>query len=245
MIPVTKRDILIGGIALAIGAAAASELTFLWTKSRIRTSLEKVYEERLRSETEATREHYKIMAKADEYATPLSAAEAMGTPLPPEIVAEKNEPVAYEKMAKPQTVVVNVFDIHGDEHSKDAFDLELEKVKRSNSPTGTPYILSWEEYLENDQEYEQLRITYFDEDDCYVNEDDELLTSAADSVGAPANLQFGYGSNDPEVVFVCNPRLNMMFEITRGKGSYAEAVHGFIQHSDDRPRVRKFRQHRD
>jgi hypothetical protein len=58
------------------------------------------------------------------------------------------------------------------------------------------------------------------------------------------NLRFGYGSNDSNMVYVRNPRIEMDMEIVRSQGTYTKEVLGFddeaeLKHSGRRRRFRE------
>ena len=123
------------------------------------------------------------------------------------------------------------------------FNYELEIAKRAEHPN-EPYIISKDEYFENEPDNEQLHVTWFAGDEILADDQDEPMIEGEETVGELNLEKFGYGSGDNNVLYVRNEHLGADFEIIRSEGKYAHEVSGFIEHSDDyhRPKVRKFRE---
>lgn len=131
-------------------------------------------------------------------------------------------------------VVKNVFD---DAHSDGDFDYDYELAIRI---PGVPYILSQEEFMLNEPEYDQNTLTYFEGDDVLTDSRDVVINESETTVGDANLLRFGHGSKDNNVIYIRNEKLEIDFEVVRSMGEYTKEVLGFIQH-DDRPGVRRFR----
>lgn len=142
-----------------------------------------------------------------------------------------------EKVEVKASIRQNIFDNPDKvEEEDDDFDLEAEKENRSPD---RPYVIHVDEFLENETEYSQNSISYFEGDEVLVDEMDQPIRDIQGVVGVE-NLSFGYGSRDKNVVYIRNDRLEIDFEVTRSEGKYTTEVLGFIEHSD-KPRPRKFR----
>lgn len=143
----------------------------------------------------------------------------------------------------PEDIIVeNIFDRDGDK-----IDWAAEKALRN---TVDPYIISSEEFYQNENDYEQMSLTYYEGDDILSDGKDEPVQSVEHTVGLWAFNRFGHGSDDPNVVYIRNGRLSMDFEVMRNEGSFAEEVHGItgksIRHMDSsKGKVRKFRTYDD
>jgi hypothetical protein len=98
--------------------------------------------------------------------------------------------------------------------------------------------------MNNDDEQEQTSLTYFAGDDVLVDERDQVMRDIDATVGLENLQKFGHGSNDPLVVYVRNPRLEVDYEISKSDGTFATEVHGFqddeLRHMQHRPRRRRF-----
>jgi len=142
----------------------------------------------------------------------------------------------------------NVFD--GREPAEEEWDYEAELRIRAENPD-KPYILHHDEYYENETEFEQATLTYYEGDDTLVDEKDVPVPDEDATVGEDALTAFGHGSKDKNVVFVRNDKLEMDFEIVRSNGKFSVEVLGFddqeeseLRHSYSRP-GRKFRMGHD
>jgi hypothetical protein len=91
-----------------------------------------------------------------------------------------------------------------------------------------PYIISIEEFMTNETGYAQETVTYFLGDQVLCDSQDRAVEDINRTIGLH-NLVFGHRSNDPNVVYVRNEKLNLEFEILRSEGKYAVEVLGFTQ----------------
>lgn len=129
----------------------------------------------------------------------------------------------------------NLFEGTGD------FDYDVEVSMRKPQ---FPYIITHEEFLENEPEHKQIAITYFEGDGVLSDDRDQSIEELDRTVGDGNIIRFGAGSNDPNILYIRNERLKMDFEIARSDGKYAHEVLG-LEHSDEtfdrRRRARRFR----
>ena len=100
-----------------------------------------------------------------------------------------------------------------------------------------PYIIHEDEYRESELDYAQVSYTYYAADDVLVGEDDRPITHPDLTVGQN-NLRFGHGSEDPNIVFVRNDRLELEMEICRSPGSYEQEILG-LEHSETHEKTRR------
>lgn len=224
------------------------------TKAEVTEKLEAIYAD----QTEEMRLHYAKLYKRDEFSAPMAViADGMLTILKEEeydnpdnfpepsvvsdgqggILATVPGKVDYTKPGGEEVTNVNVFDL--DESDGDAWDLQRELDSRDDL---FPYIISDEEFLENELEHAQSRIFYYDEDAVVAYESDVIMTDAEEVLDLD-NLKFGYGSSDRNVVYIRNVRIEMDFQVLRVSGSYSKTVAGFdeddvLEHSH---KPRKFR----
>lgn len=156
--------------------------------------------------------------------------------------------VAYDRVGKVESVAVteqeiqvkasikkNIFDSKVDGNGD--FDQAEEYAKRER---GEPYIITKDEFFENDLEFSQSTLEYYEVDDTLCDEQNHALNADEEmnTVGS-GNLLFGRGSGDRLIVYIRNERLQAEYEVKLCNGSFAEEVLGFIEHSDKR--IRKFR----
>lgn len=93
-----------------------------------------------------------------------------------------------------------------------------------------PYVIHQEEFNEEEPGYPQVTYTYYATDDVLTGEDD-IPVPHADIVVGQTNLKFGHGTDDENVVYVRNDKLELEMEICRSPGSYEIEVLG-LEHSD-------------
>lgn len=169
------------------------------------------------------------------------AAEALddyqGNPEKGETVRPGRERVDYTKAPKASDapiqetdtpVTSNIF-VNGKPLVAEEFDLAEEIKHRTDD---APYVVSKEEFFENEDEHVQVSLTYFAGDDTLVDEADKPVEDVEHTVGVANLVRFGQGSGDTNTVYVRNPINDIDFEVVYSEGKYAEEVLGFIQHSD-------------
>lgn len=138
--------------------------------------------------------------------------------------------------------VQNAFD--QDEPQPEPVDPWNQIVEQQNRGPIHPYIIHQDEHMANDDDYTQVTLTYFMGDDVLADERDTVIAEPDAIVGLGNLQQFGHGSNDPNIVYIRNPRLEVDYEVIRSEGTFAQEVHGFsgddLQHSERRRRRVRF-----
>lgn len=114
--------------------------------------------------------------------------------------------------------VVSIFP----EERTEPWDQEKENAARERHQ-GRPYIISVDEFQENELDLAQQTITFYEGDRVLVDQEDVPIYNYGNVVG---ELLFGHGSQDPNIVYVRNPRGKIEYEILRDHGSYAIVVLG-------------------
>lgn len=99
----------------------------------------------------------------------------------------------------------------------------------ANRVDGEPYVIHQNEFMSRDSNYTHVAYTYYEGDDVLVDENNRPLPHADIIVGVN-NLRFGVGTDDDDVVFVRNDRLERDMEICRTHDSYEEEVLGLENH---------------
>src|SRR5690349_5668170 len=252
-----NKNVVVGVVA-GVSFLSGGGLSYLLTKRHFRLK----YEELMAKDHEETKQYYARMYKRDEYETPESAAKALGVevstdrPTAPELEEmqanidrlgyapdEKKEPVE-EKLEKAAEVVEEAADevvnIFSQQQTDETFDYEEEKRLRTND---RPYVITHDEFMINENDNQQISLTYFQGDGILVDDKDEVIENENDTVGDANLLRFGHGSKDNNIVYIHNPLLDVDFEIARHTGTYTEQVAG-LKHSDPhdtRGKVRRFR----
>jgi hypothetical protein len=104
-----------------------------------------------------------------------------------------------------------------------------------------PFVISHDEYYDDEPGYQKLAITYYTEDDVLADDKDAPLPNWMEVAG-PFKSRFGEASGDPLVVFVRNKRLEVDFEISKDLRSFAQVVLGYGNPSAAKKFVRKPRE---
>lgn len=150
-----------------------------------------------------------------------------GPPHIPEVLAEKvasgvtpTDPRPENPMdPNPAGVPFNVLD-----SALERWNWDRETTYRDQNPEG-PYPVHEEEFASADAGYHVELMLFYEADEFVCQEDDprDVMYDAPLKLG---DLRFGYGSTDPDVCYIRNPRLLTDFKITRMRESYEVAVMG-------------------
>jgi len=88
------------------------------------------------------------------------------------------------------------------------------------------YIMSKEDFEENVSGFKQITLNYYPEDDVLTYDNDTPVQSIEKVLGTEALINFGLFSDDPDIVYVANPKFKGEYEVVRQNGSYEEIVLG-------------------
>lgn len=191
--------------------------------------LGETFEERLEKETADMRVFYKNVTK--KYKTPEEAAAVLIPEEAGKALTEpaKQEPVAYHKIEqKATTVTVSGSDSFKEFTQKAPVERNVftapDPLERNPD---IPYVITEEEFLENEREYNQVTLTWYAKDDVLCDEHDDIIENdrVSDTIGSDAYQHFGYGAPEDEV-HIRNEALQIDFMIKRHQGSYKVDVLG-------------------
>jgi hypothetical protein len=194
------------------------------------------FEALLEEEVLAAKAFYKRVNKVDEFETPESAVAAL---VPNEVVEAmdsyqgKDGKVAYNRVTRVSdeeadeledaVVQHNVFDAAVTDPT--AWDYQHEVALRESQPD-KPYVISFEEFHENEVNHDQETMTYYRGDDTLSDSKDKAIDDTEYTVGDDNLLRFGAGSHDANVVYVRNEKISQDFEIILSEGQYQVDVLG-------------------
>lgn len=265
----TSRQIAITSGAVVVGVAIGSYAGYRFAEKRLSTKFETLMQEeteKLREHYDAKLEAVKAQTKPSlvdkatalrqqDEADQIVVDQGYGGDLdivPPSADAvmqearEKAAGVARENYAiqKANEAVeretVNIFEAR-DEAAAAIEVWDYAKELKSRDPR-YPYVVHLDEWQENSSEYEKMDLTYYEGDEVLANDRDQALGDTEDAIGIDNLAKFGHGSGDPNVVFIRNDVREVLYEVNRSGGMYAQEVHGFdpdqIQHSDYQSRRR-------
>lgn len=214
------------GVAVGVG-------TFLVMDKRFNA----LFEEKVNEEVEKTTRFLSAIKKV-EYPTPEDAVAALypETEQAADLIEELNYVSKDENLAE---VVELLDEATKDEAVEDAdleFDFEAEAEIRTS---GKPYILEYNEFQAMDNPC--ICLQWFDGDGVLVDQDDRPVIDANKIVGLKNLNRFGYGSRDPNALYIHNPYYDTNYEVVREPGNYVDIDHygGHIQHQYDQGGDRK------
>jgi hypothetical protein len=202
-----------------MGVIVGFGVGYFVAEQRLKTKYSKLASE----EINKVREHYYAKTVAAEPKPSINEV-IEKTDIPPR---PTKPPVVVEE-AKP-VVVNNVFDESTDREWSYAEEL-------TRREPGVPYIIHIDEFRVNEPEHTQVSYTYYEQDDVLCDSHFMKVDDMDEAIGLGNLGHWGHGSNDPNVVYVRNEKLNLDFEVVRDRGLYAEAAHGYIRHSAERSR---------
>lgn len=157
-----------------------------------------------------------------------------------------NQPPDEEEVTEDEvevsSKVTNIFR-EAKENPVDIGELWDYEVELQNRKGSTPYVIHVDEYMADEAGLDQSTLTYYRGDDILTDSHDVPIYNHAEVTG---ELKFGYGSNDPNVCYIRNPRLKSEYEILLSHGSYEVEVLGLqfeeeLEHSSKR-QLPKFRE---
>lgn len=252
--------------ALLVGAGAGTAVTYKVVSAKLKAHYEAVSEQ----EIEEARKFYRTLNKQGEDGEVLTPEQIMeerhGSEAPEEAAQALREYQGIEKVKAPEpknyTEPEVKVHVHQDEEGTDVevelenhnifdetawvdkkFDYDVEVPRRTNE---APYIITKEEFFNNESEYEQASLTYFENDDVLIDAQDMPVDDTDRIVGDDHLTMFGYGAEEPDVLYVRNDKMEMEFEIARNESSFSKMMglvdDSFIEHSDSSRRGgRRFR----
>lgn len=220
-------------LAVVVGTGVATTgSTYLMMKRRYESILDNKVQEEL-----AKSEKFLSTISTKPYSSPMEAI----TELEVEVIGDAEEIIeaqAYATTDQSGDLVEVTHNVFTNMKESD-FDFETELPKRSPDH---PYIITETEYFES--ENQTITLTWFDGDEVLSDEKDEHIPDIERVVGEDNLLRFGYGSGDPNLLYIRNEKMEVDFEVVRNEGKYTEQVMGFIQHEDKRGPL-KFRTYDD
>lgn len=254
---------LIGASGIALGAIASYAISV--------KSLKAKYQQIADDQVEDVKQHYAILHKEGDNGNLNALASRYGTTETREEILEDREEAqqvvnregyrSYDKIPAqaeaPTSAITELVRSESEVESEaevveqNVFDSDLpdtywnweEELQRRETNPNEPFVITKEEFDNNETDADQNALTYYDGDDVLADERDVPIDEKDTIVGVLNLLRFGHASEDPKVVYVRNAKLGIDFEITQSEGKFAKEVLGFddeLRHSDRRP-LRKFR----
>lgn len=246
---VRNNPVILVGVALVAGSIGAF-VGYKVAEKRLSTKFDKL----LAEELEKTKEHYSAITKTGDYETPESTAAILiseeereeFTKISSEYEQESNEFAGVSVQEKSKTLdsdgdeveVTKTRNIFVDGRPIEEFDYEAEEENRSGDH---PYVISMEEFFENEPDHIQFSMVYYEGDGVLTDDSDEIVEHVSEYIGEENLTRFGYGSKDRNMVYIRNEKTNADYEIARSAGHYVTEVLGMDEEPEQRVKNRKFR----
>jgi hypothetical protein len=88
-----------------------------------------------------------------------------------------------------------------------------------------PYLITTEDFLQNENNYTQATLTYYENGDTLTGENDEPLDDKSRLMLIGTHLSdFGAFGEDPNAVYIRNDAIHMDLEVVKNESNYSEVV---------------------
>jgi hypothetical protein len=219
-----KQPVII--VAVSVGSGAVG---FFVGYKIAEKRLSDQFDERLERETKGMREFYTAAKKP--YSTPQEAAAELLTDAAStigEIVQENADKVAYHKIVTQEKYTPE--EVREKMDTVVDFGEQPEVVKnifaKNERDPEIPYVISQEEFMVNERDWEQITLTYYRGDNTLTDHREDIIEEPEKTVGPDGILSFGQGPSDPSTVHICNEKLGLLFEVVLHEGMYTQEVLG-------------------
>lgn len=231
-----------------VGAALGFYFGYRWNREKIRAEILEEAEKTIADIREVYRETYdpepEPSKKVPEKPSLDAVVEEKG--YSGEVKTEEDRllrpPVV---VSPPRTSPASARDLIRDEHpdNKDKNEGWNYTTELAQRQMERPYIIHQDEYMTNESGYSQTTLTYYDGDDVVTEEPNDTVVENVDEIIGLNNLiHWGHGSDDINVVYIRNPKIEVEYEVCRSPKSYAEEIQG-LEHSDSPGFERMSRRH--
>lgn len=102
-----------------------------------------------------------------------------------------------------------------------------------NKVSYLPYVISRDSYENEYRHFNKESLVYFEKDKILVDDRDDIIDNIEMILGSEALSSFGEGSEDNDIVYVRNMRIQCDFEVVREHMSYRENVLGVEDDEED------------
>lgn len=241
--------LLVGAAVVSLAAGAVGG--YFFAKKRLTLK----YEELSRQEIEEAKHFYRALRKEGEYETPEKAAANL---IPnPSVQAASSALHVYqggtetsgmpaivtELKVEDEGLVEEIVEVETRNIFVDAAQQtpDLTESELGQRRSDIPYIITKDEFFENEPEFEQSTVTFYEGDDVLSDESEKPIEDSDSAVGDLNLHRFGHGSGDKNIVYIRNERISHDFEVVRSPGKFSVEVLGFDDPDERRGPVQRFR----
>jgi hypothetical protein len=216
-------------VGLGVGAAVGFWFGYRYNKEKIKAEAFEESQEQILQ----IRDYYERTQKPElqeiieerGYVEPADVVPSRPLPAPvpvrePQLsVVEEPEPVAEVVGKTPENA----------KDKDEGWNYPFELQRRSATH---PYIIHQDEFIENETEFGQVTLTYYEDDAVLADTDDSPIHNQVSLLGDGTLSRFGHGTDDHNTLYVRNPVLEMEYEICRVQKSFEEEVEGLTDAPD-------------
>lgn len=117
--------------------------------------------------------------------------------------------------------------------SNDMYEEEVNPIDQEEKDLSGPYVISEEQFSEENLHYDKLSITWYREDNVVCDETEEIMEDFGHVIGFD-NLNMRHTHiTHPNTIYVRNDAIDIDYEITVNQSSYKEIVMGFPVEDED------------
>lgn len=97
------------------------------------------------------------------------------------------------------------------------------KKKKSTKATKEPYVISADEYADDDT-YDKVIVSYFEDDEVLMLQDETIFDNGIMILGAINLEQFGTSGDGDDTVYIRNETFGTDYEVVLESGSYRQFI---------------------
>ena len=124
----------------------------------------------------------------------------------------------------PRESVLYPTDDDPDEEENDEDDGDPEELQ--DPKFSKPWIMTLQEFENENKHYDTETLHYYTFDDTVCTDEDVVIPAPDDMIGEDALVCFGMGSQDPNIVYICNDRTSTKYEVVKVDAAYSELILG-------------------
>lgn len=237
-----------GKVALVLGGALiGSTATYFIVRKDLSVKFAKIAEEEIAS----VKESYDLLHKQGPYSDPKKASEAMKakveeTQIYDDLLDENGyfKEEAYEEtMPKPSPELPPLPDGRPDPKTVVEDILDERKDPPRHEDTHTPYVITANEFMQDNEHYDKITVEYYEFDNTLASEDESMIKDHEKLLGGDFQNYVGWKSDSDHVVYVRNERISSDFEVLFHEGGYEQEVLGILP--DDHPKKKMLQMRND
>lgn len=109
--------------------------------------------------------------------------------------------------------------------------------------TDKPYVIKVDEFMQDNEEYDKITVTYYEYDNTLASEDDSIINDHRTIIGEEFPNYIGWESGSDHCVYIRNERIGSDFEVLVNPNGYEAEVLGILP--DDHPKKKMLQMRKD